>query len=286
MQGLLRSFAVGIRRDMRLLILASGLLACGFAAEQPFPLRSPEGRTISTRFDPPKGFLRDSVASQGFGAYLRALPLKSADASVHLFDGRLKARQDVHAAVIDLSMGTTDLQQCADAVMRLRAEHLFAQGRFADIHFDFTNGFRADFSRWANGERIQVQGNACTWTKGPDRPTRTHADLLAFLQQVFMYAGTLSLSKELKAPDSDRIAAGDVFIHGGSPGHAMIVVDVAHDAHGQQAFLLAQSYMPAQDIHVVRDLRHPEHGAWYISGEDDRLHTPEWTFAWTDRRTW
>ena len=42
---------------------------------------------------------------------------------------------------------------------------------------------------------------------------------------------------------------GDVLIQGGSPGHAVIVVDMAENpATGEKLYLLAQSYMPAQDI--------------------------------------
>ena len=45
---------------------------------------------------------------------------------------------------------------------------------------------------------------------------------------------------------------GDVFIKGGSPGHAVIVVDVAiYTQTGKKVFLLAQSYMPAQQIHIL-----------------------------------
>jgi hypothetical protein len=40
---------------------------------------------------------------------------------VLLYNGAPKFRQDVHAAVIDIDVGTRDLQQCADATMRLRA---------------------------------------------------------------------------------------------------------------------------------------------------------------------
>jgi len=40
-------------------------------------------------------------------------------------------------------------------------------------------------------------------------------------------------------------------IRAGSPGHAMLVVDVAEDERGRRIYLLAQSYMPAQDIHIV-----------------------------------
>ena len=47
---------------------------------------------------------------------------------------------------------------------------------------------------------------------------------------------------------------GDVFIKGGFPGHAVVVLDMAeNDRTGQRVFLLAQSYMPAQDIHIMKN---------------------------------
>jgi Domain of unknown function (4846) len=42
--------------------------------------------------------------------------------------GDMKARQDVQYAVLDISVGNRDLQQCADAVMRIRGEYLQKAG--------------------------------------------------------------------------------------------------------------------------------------------------------------
>jgi len=46
------------------------------------------------------------------------------------------------------------------------------------------------------------------------------------------------------------------------PGHAVIVVDMAEDAKGQRAFLLAQSYMPAQDIHILKNPMDADLSPW------------------------
>ena len=41
-------------------------------------------------------------------------------------------------------------------------------------------------------------------------------------------------------------------------------------------FLIAQSYMPAQDIHIVKN---PKGGVWYsLKDLNIELFTPEWTF--------
>ncbi len=241
--------------------------------------------TVLLRFDPPVGFARVAVQDNSFAGYLRHLPLKTFGANVHLYNGRLKNRQDVHASVINMSVGGKDLQQCADAVMRLHAEFLFAADRKDDITFNFTSGFKAPFSRWAKGERIRVNGNACSWVSG-GKAGATHDDLLNYLDMVFTYAGTASLSKELKGASSSPVQPGDVFIQGGHPGHAVIVVDVAGNTKGEQIFLLAQSYMPAQEIHVLKNPQDPNLSPWFKLNDGDELVTPEWTFRWDQRKRW
>lgn len=241
--------------------------------------------TVESRFPSPPGYTRTSLTFGSFGTYSRALPLKPVGAQVHLFDGGLKNDQGVQAAVIDISVGNKDLQQCADAVMRLRAEYLFAADRKDEIAFNFTSGFKAPFSRWTKGERVRVHGNDCSWVHS-GTVGATHDDLLAYLQVIFTYAGTASLSKELKDCSSSPVQAGDVFIQGGHPGHAVIVVDVANNVKGEQVFLLAQSYMPAQEIHVLKDLEHPDLSPWFKLNDGEQLETPEWTFRWDQRKSW
>ncbi len=250
------------------------LAASGFA----------QAPTLADRFAPPPGFQRLPADEGSFGHFLRHLPLKAHGAPVLLHTGAPKHRQDMHAAVIDLSVGAKDLQQCADAVMRLRAEHLFKCGRQDEIAFNFTNGFRAEWKRWRKGERIRVEGNSCRWVGGA-KADSSHAELMRCLEQVFTYAGTRSLEKEL-LPANGELGIGDVFIQGGSPGHAVIVVDAARHPDGRTAFLLAQSYMPAQDIHVLVNPSDRSLGAWYLLGIHGELITPEWAFRWTDRRRW
>jgi hypothetical protein len=278
---------------MRITLSLLLVLGCGLDPGQagpPTAAVAPEGNTIATRLAAPAGFTRIPVQEGAFAAYLRHLPLRPAGSAVHLYNGQTKGRQDVQAAVVDLSVGTRDLQQCADAVMRLRAEHLYRCGRQDAIAFSFTSGFRAEWKRWRRGERISVDGNRSSWTTGAAVDS-SHDQLLRFLEKVFTYAGSLSLERDLRtsAPPPGGphdLQIGDVFIQGGSPGHAMIVVDAASSADGRTALLLAQSYMPAQEVHVVRNLRHPELGAWFILEGDDRLYTPEWTFDWSDRLHW
>ena len=243
------------------------------------------GKTIASRFSPPKGFQRAESPNNSFAAFLRQLPLKPTNSKVYLFNGQLKANQDVHAAVVDLDVGKRDLQQCADAIMRLRAEYLYQEKAFEEISFNFTNGFPAPFSRWSNGEGVQVSGNKCSWVPKPQNNS-SYSSFRKYMNLIFSYAGTLSLEKELSSKPVNDIAIGDVFIQGGSPGHAVLVVDMAVQVDtGEKAFLLVQSYMPAQDIHVLINPRSFNGSPWYfLSDVKNELPTPEWKFNAADLR--
>jgi hypothetical protein len=203
------------------------------------------------------------VSRNSFGAWLRTMRLKS-DRTVYLYNGMMKTNQSAQFAVVDIPVGTRDLQQCADAVMRMRAEYLLASGRSGEIVFH------------------DNAGKAYRWTTGGDR-----ASFEKYMQKVFAWCGTLSLEKEMKpVGDLSKLAPGDVFIKGGSPGHAVIVLDVAVDKQGKKAFLLAQSYMPAQDIHVLKNPKGLLQQPWYTLDQGNELSTPEWTFQWRNLKTW
>lgn len=244
-----------------------------------------QGRTVETRFLVPAGFQRTPLPAKSFGAWLRRAELHPVDRPVQLHTGLNKERQDVHLAVLRFDVGPRDLQQCADAVMRLRAEYLWASARASEICFRFSSGHAARWSDWARGLRPVVRGRHVRFElkakADASRPT-----FRRYLDRVFTYAGSASLEKELRpVPAAAPVLPGDVLIQGGFPGHAVIVVDVVHatESRGRQKMLLAQSYMPAQDIHVLRNAGQP-HTAWYDvpTSEDAPIRTPEWNFSRSD----
>jgi len=254
------------------------LLVSGVALAQPYPwLASRAHESIEARVAPLSGFRRVAVPPGSYGQWLRGLPVKPGRPPVRLFDGRLKTNQEAHHVVLDVDVGARDRQQCADAVIRLRAEYLRAAGADDRISFQFTNGTPARWSDWKAGMRPRFHGNRLSWEKRA-APDSSYASFRRYLDLVFDYAGSFSLARELEhVPDPRRIQGGDVFIQGGFPGHAVLVVDVAEDARGRRAVLLAQSYMPAQEIHVLRNPRTPD-SPWYVIDGDGPLMTPEWTF--------
>ncbi|MGB1207194.1 MAG: DUF4846 domain-containing protein [Chitinophagales bacterium] len=228
----------------------------------------------------PKGYKRMKAKNNTFAEWLRHLPLKMKNSDVYLFDKQLKGNQNAHYAVLDIDVGKRDLQQCADAVMRLRAEYLHGTKQYEAIHFNFTSGDNIPYERWQNGERPIISGNKVIW-KQQAKKSDTYSNFKAYLQKIFMYAGTFSLEKELKKVAINDLQIGDVFIKGAFPGHAVIVLDVAkNEATGDKIFLLAQSYMPAQDIHILVNPNDATMSPWYsLQSLTEPFDTPEWQFS-------
>lgn len=244
------------------------------------------GSTIMERYKLNNNHERLAVAPNSFGDYLRNLKLKPYGSVVKYYNGQEKNKENVYDAVVDMEIGTKNLQQCADAVMRLRGEYLFARKAYEKLHFNFTNGFNCEYKKWKEGYRVKVEGNKTTWVKNA-KPSNTYETFRKYMDMVFNYAGTLSLSKELKSKSITDMQIGDVFIQGGSPGHAVLVVDMMKDKKsGQKYFMLAQSYMPAQETQVLLNPNADEKTVWYkLDSSKEDVTTPEWNFTNKDLKS-
>ncbi len=107
------------------------------------------------------------------------------------------------------------------------------------------------------------------------------------MDTVFTWAGTYSLEREMRPVPLAEIEAGDLFIKGGFPGHAVLVADIAENrATGEKRFLLLQSFMPAQEIHVLKNGQAPDGSPWYPLDFGASLITPEWVFPRETLRRW
>ena len=235
--------------------------------------------SVAVRFPAPAGCRRVAVAPGSWGEWLRYLPLRPAGTKARLYNGALKTPQEVVAAVVNIGVGTQDLQQCADAVIRLRAEYGFSRNP-NQVHFHLTTGYDFWFSDFVAGRTFRVvREEVLPATRPAEAPT--HAALARYLLPTFGYVGTLSLSRELRAVPWAAVQPGDVLIHRGAPGHAVLVVDVAENpTKGQQYVLLAQSYMPAQSIHVLRSAADKQLRVWFaVDPNATTVETPEWEFG-------
>jgi Domain of unknown function (4846) len=232
------------------------------------------------RFPPPPGFTRASLAPRSFGAWLRALPLAPAGTPVRSFRGQiiLPADHPNLAAVVALDVGDRDLQQCADSVIRLHAEWLFAQGR-RDQSYRAASGAPMPFARWARGERMVPEGMTFAWTVSA-RPDDGRAAFRRWLDGVFAFANTGSLARDTEPVAVDDLRPGDFVVQAGAPGHTVLVLDLARSGD-RRALLLGQGFMPAQSFHVLR----PSGGAgaawFFVEPGAAALDTPFWApFPW------
>lgn len=233
---------------------------------------------LTNRIPVPEGYSRIPVEKNSYADWLRHLPLKQDKTPVHLYNGDLKANQDVHHAIIDIDAGgSEDLQQCADACMRLKAEYLYSTKQYDQITFNFTSGHEASWNKWMEGYRPKISGNNVTWVKTAGNDS-SYKNFKSYMKTVFRYAGTFSLDKQMSAVKLQDMKPGDLFIKGGFPGHAVIILDMAENkTSGKKIFMVAQSYMPAQDIHILKNYESND-SPWYPMEFGERLDTPEWTF--------
>ena len=263
-----------MRYGLLVLLLAVAALAAPYA----WVGKSDARNTLEVRFPVPAGFVRTAVPAGSFAKWLRGLPLKGGNPPIVCYNGRLKEYQADHAAIVNIDVGTQDLQQCADTVIRLHAEYLFGTGRARQARYSFGNGFVVDFAHWADGYRPRTRGKHTAWVKCTP-PDASHANFRAYLTAVFAYASTRSLPRDLEHVAPTDIRPGDVLLRPGDPGHAMLVADMAiHPCTHVHQVLMIQGYMPAQNAHVLRDPDDTEQHAWFPYDPTRDFVTLEYTF--------
>ncbi len=223
-------------------------------------VEAPESNIVIDRFLPPTGFYRKSNDKNSFAWYLTHLTLKEEGSFVKYYDGTLKTNHGVYSAVVDLPIGVKNLQQCADAVIRLRAEYLFEQKRYTEIHFNFlSDGKPRHYEDFVKGDH-------------------SYNVFWDYLEHIFEFANTASLSEEMKSINISQAKPGDILIQRKQPyGHAVIIVDMVENDDGKKLYMLAQSYMPAQEIQILNNKFDPSKGSWFDLDRQEIL-TPEWTF--------
>jgi hypothetical protein len=247
------------------------------------PLAYNSASTLFSRFKIPDKFICERKDSESMTEWLLGLPLFPDGAQVHLYTGELKGYQGAHAAVINIDVSDQDLQQGIYAVIRLRAEYLFATKQFDKIVFASVDSLHLDYLQYLKGKRIIIQGNKTSvnyYGKKYADPADHHVFLL-FMDDVFRYAEASAIYNEMKTVAPDSIEPGDVFIHVGNAGHAVMVVSVAKNpGTGEKIFMLAQSYRPAQQMHVLKNDFNKNISPWYVLHSKSKLITPEYVFDW------
>ena len=227
---------------------------------------NPSGDTLESRILPPAGYIRSPTEENSLASFLRTYPVKESDSPLLLYDGTIKKNQSAHAAILQLPLEAEDFQQCADSIMRIYAEYYLSIGEEEKIRFHFTTGFVAEYAKWMEGYRIDTKNGEFRWVKSAGYDA-SYENFTRYMRMVFAYANTFSMDAfEAKSIDMANIQIGDIWLEDGSPGHAMMVVDICFDENGNKAFLLAQGHMPAQEFEVMNNPLHPD-DPWYYEEE-------------------
>jgi len=222
---------------------------------------------LHERFQPPMGFERQIVSQGTFTYYLCHLELKPDESFVHYYNGKVKSNEGIYCAVVNLAIGNRDLLQCADACMLLYGEYLFAMKQYDAIRFNFVSDGKPRFFKDYTSKR-------------------DYASFRKYMNYIFAYANTRSLYGQLKpVTNFMSMQPGDILIQTGNPyGHAVMVVDMVEEkSTGKKKYLLAQSYMPAQEIQILLNPNNAEASPWYEL-QNETIRTPEWTFSPGDLR--
>jgi len=237
----------------------------------------PPMTTLEDSFAAPSGYVRVRASEASFSAWLRGLPVRTDRIEVRAYNGEALVRPA--AAVVAMDVGERDLQQCADSAIRLHAEWLWATDRATEAGYHFTSGDLSRWDDWKGGERFVIAGSKVERVGGAARPD-THRTYRSWLDQVFTYAGTRSLARDsVPVADEDDLRAGDFFVQAGSPGHAVVILDIAESATGDRVALMGQGFMPAEDFHVLSWPAVARDEVWFPLPDtaDGVVETPSWS---------
>jgi hypothetical protein len=247
--------------------------------------KSARYESLAARVSAPVGYRRIEVLPQSFGYWLRHLPLLPQGTAVRSYRGKLilPANDPALAAVVDLDLGSRNLQQCADTALRLRGEYLYWRGLGDRAAFVWNGSRRFGYAEWRRGIRpVKVDGRWAFAARAG--PLRGYDSFRRYLQYMFLWTGTQHQVSEPRVRDPRRVEPGDFLVQGGSPGHLVIVLDLARAIRSNRIVaLIGQGFMPAQDLHVLRS---KTGSAWFELDFDRPLvETPLWRpFRWGELR--
>ncbi|MCL1652263.1 DUF4846 domain-containing protein [Elizabethkingia miricola] len=223
----------------------------------------------------PKGFAREITNENTWEHFIQNQALEKFGSPILKHDGTKILDQKHHVGTLTYDVGEKDLQQCADALIRLRAEYLFGQKRYNEIGFNFTSGDHFTWKSYAEGERPLINGNNVKFIKrAPENALGSYSDFRQYLDIIYNYAGTISLSKELKDSKGNmELNIGDLIITPGSPGHTVMIADKISDGKNKK-YALIEGFTPAQTIHILSVNGNP----WFSIKPGAIIETPRYTF--------
>ncbi|WP_413533464.1 DUF4846 domain-containing protein [Empedobacter brevis] len=223
----------------------------------------PRELKIFKRFETPQNFDRDQNYTK-FGKWLNNIPLKNSNTPVYSYNGQKKPNPNIYVGVLDFEQPKKNVQFHAKAMIGLRLEYFYQEKKYNEMNkmakvstkpIPFTDYVKGDYS---------------------------YSKYMEYLEYYLENTSSNTISELLKPISIKDIQIGDLFFQKGNiKNHAVMVMDLAKDKKGNKIFLLAQSYYPSQDIHILTNPSNDLISPWYVSKEGTLL-TPEWRFLSSD----
>jgi hypothetical protein len=252
---------------------------CWLADDRDFP--KPDA-SLEERFPAPPGYKRVKVEPNSFAEWLRGLPMAAEGTPAKSFDGKetLAGDDDFMAGVVAIDVGSQDLQQSSDVIIRLHAEYMWSRGDKEQIAYRSATKLSLPLSRWEKGQRLIAQGPNVFWAVQGKPADVDHAEFRRYLDAVFTWANSTSLSpRSTPVEDPKELTAGNFFLQSQD---VAVVLDMAEKPSGERVALLAKSRTPAENIHVLRPGKAT---AWFSIRPPVPVMTPRSkALAWSELR--
>jgi len=195
---------------------------------------------------PSKNFHRINTEAGSFAKWLRQLPLKKSGSEVMNYKGGVfKSGVDSSVAfVVDLDIKGRRLEQCMDIVIRLYAEYLWGTRQIEDLQLPLPGGYWLKWQKWKEGYRPVFKGIKVTMSKS-SQPDTSFKSYRTYLNTVYSESHSQQFYHAYKPVQRIDVQIGDIIIKRGTKGHAIMIVDLAIDEHGEMIALIGNGDTPA-----------------------------------------
>jgi hypothetical protein len=201
---------------------------------------------------PSSSFKRLPAEPGSFGEWLRHLTLKEKKTPVLDFRGKVfKSGEDsIVASVLDIDIKGRRLEQCMDIIVRIYADYLWAGKQTAELSLPLPGGTYLNWVTWKDGFRPIFKGIKVTLKKNA-APDSSKQSYTKYLNTVFAESHTQQFYYAYKPVPREEIAIGDFIVKKGTTGHAVMIVDLAKNSHGDLIALVGNGDTPACQFFLI-----------------------------------
>lgn len=169
------------------------------------------GMTLESRIHTSDGYTRTKEADGSLAEFLRNYAMEPDQSPVLLYDGSKNAIKRLMLPYLISHLNMRISSNARIPPSGYMQNIFWSTKQYDRIAFHFTNGFDAQYTKWADGYRIRVNGNNVSWIKSA-QPDTSYDSLKDYLRIVFSYAGTASMDTEAQPIPLSDLQVGDVFL--------------------------------------------------------------------------